>query len=155
METQVVTQLWNLAASTLGRPTAYTPDDFFKVASDYFKWCDDNPWYKNEAIRGGEAAGTIVSVPTQRPYTITGLCLFAGITSRTFRNWETRPEFEDVVSVIRDVIYTQKFEGAAVGSFNANIIARDLGLRETMDVDVSERERVKQLFLPLELDEAI
>jgi len=31
-------------------------------------------------------------------------------------------------------IYCQKFEGAAVGFFKANIIARDLGLKEAKEI---------------------
>jgi hypothetical protein len=31
-------------------------------------------------------------------------------------------------------MFTQKFEGATVGAFNANIIARDLGLKDQTDV---------------------
>jgi hypothetical protein len=32
-----------------------------------------------------------------------------------------------------DIIYTQKFTGAAAGFLNPNIIARDLGLKEHTD----------------------
>ena len=39
-------------------------------------------------------------------------------------------EFSSVITRIRETIYQQKFEGAAVGAFNANIIARDLGLAD-------------------------
>lgn len=32
-------------------------------------------------------------------------------------------------------MYAQKFEGASVGAFNANIIARDLGLIDKKEVE--------------------
>ena len=40
-----------------------------------------------------------------------------------------------VIDDIEKIIYRQKFEGAAAGLLNANIIARDLGLRDKQDVD--------------------
>lgn len=38
---------------------------------------------------------------------------------------------------VETTIYTQKFEGAAVGAFNSNIIARDLGLADKKEIDAS------------------
>ncbi|WGM06649.1 terminase small subunit [Arsenophonus nasoniae] len=54
-----------------------------------------------------------------------------------------------------EVIYDQKFSGAAADLLNANIIARDLGLKEQSQVeDVTKykgdrdkrRSRIKELF---------
>ena len=42
-------------------------------------------------------------------------------------------EFSDVIRAIGKIMYANKFEGAAVGAFNANIISRDLGLAERTD----------------------
>ena len=36
---------------------------------------------------------------------------------------------------MEESIETQQFEGACVGAFNANIIARKLGLADTQEVD--------------------
>lgn len=41
----------------------------------------------------------------------------------------------EVLSRIERVIETQQFEGACVGAFNANIIARKLGLADKQEVD--------------------
>lgn len=43
-------------------------------------------------------------------------------------------DFSAVINKIEEIIYQQKFEGAAVGLFNSNIIARDLGLRDKQDL---------------------
>ena len=43
-------------------------------------------------------------------------------------------DFSSVITRIEQTIYAQKFEGAAVGSFNANIIARDLGLKDKSEL---------------------
>jgi hypothetical protein len=37
-------------------------------------------------------------------------------------------------------MYAQKFEGAASGAFNANIIARDLGLADKTEMKVTEEQ---------------
>lgn len=43
--------------------------------------------------------------------------------------------FSDVTSRAEDIIYDQKFSGAAADLLNANIIARDLGLKEQSQVE--------------------
>jgi hypothetical protein len=126
-----------------GRDKDYDSDTLWTKACEYFQWCDDNPWHKNDFVRGGESAGTIVKLETARPYTLTGFCAFASISLRTFENYskvEDVPENQDFLRVcthIREIIFTQKFEGAAVGAFNANLIARDLGLTDKQETKFS------------------
>lgn len=127
-------QFWMLAKNA-GRPLEYTPEEFLNVAFEYFQWATENPWYKKEAIKGGDLAGKIVDVPIDRPFTIHGLCIFAGIVIQTFENYAKREEFMEIVTRIRGIIYNQKFEGAAVGAYNSNIIARDLGLADKKEVE--------------------
>lgn len=107
---------------------SYTPDGLWAKAQEYFDWCVEHPWQKNEAVKSGDNAGMIISIPTATPFTLKGLCLFAGIDFKTFENYSKNEEFIHITTRIRDICYTQKFEGAAVGAFNPNIIARDLGL---------------------------
>src|SRR5690606_4225743 len=94
----------------------------------------------NEAIKSGDLAGQIVSIPTSRPYTLTALCLYLGINTAYFRQFkdnlkDTDEDFSTVITRIEETIYSQKFEGASVGAFNANIIARDLGLSDKKELD--------------------
>lgn len=130
-------QFWKMR-SKHGRDKIFkTPEVLWEAACEYFQWCDENPWMKNEAIKSGEKVGKLVKVPTARPYTLSGLCIFLGVNQAYFRNFEANnknsQDFSAVLSRIHEVIYTQKLEGAAVGAFNANIIARDLGLSEKHD----------------------
>lgn len=124
-----------------------SPDLLWKAACDYFKWCDNNPWLKTEQLKKpviiktekGNEAVTIVEIPTARPYTLSGLCLYLGCDQSYFRAFKAqeRNDAEDFITIItriEEVIYTQKFEGAAVGVFNANIIARDLGLADKKEI---------------------
>lgn len=118
-----------------GRPRIFSsPLEMYEACMDYFNWCDKNPWYKNELIRGGDLAGLIMAVPVGRPYTLIAMCHYIGIHENTFREYENRKEFLEVVTYVKQRIYNQKYEGAAVGLFNSNIIARDLGLRDNKDL---------------------
>lgn len=109
-----------------------TPDLLWEAATEYFTWCDNNPWLKKEAIKSGDMCGELVSIPTQRPFTLSGFLLYIGASEGYLRQFKTTAseDFLTVIENIEQAMYTQKFEGAAVGAFNANIIARDLGLAE-------------------------
>lgn len=122
-----------------GAKKLYTPGTLWEKACEYFEWCDNNPWIKKDFVRGGDMAGTIIDLPTQRPYTISGFCVFAGIDVKTFENYSKAEGYEDFFPVcihIREIIATQKFEGAAVGAFNSNLIIRDLGMVDKQDQNV-------------------
>lgn len=118
-----------------------SPELLWNAAEEYFQWCDDNPWMKAEAIKSGDLAGKIMEVPTKRPYTITGLLLYINASQGYWKDFKAakHEDYSTVIEEIENVIYTQKFEGAAVGVFNANIIARDLGLKERTDVTTDDK----------------
>lgn len=106
----------------------YTPEAFWEKACEYFDWCVKNPLIETKAFGSGATA----NIPHPRPFTETGLKLFANISQGT---WSTYCKgegnyqgFLTVTKQIKEIIYTQKFEGAATGFFNSQIIARDLGL---------------------------
>jgi hypothetical protein len=112
-----------------------TPEELWGLACDYFKWCDDNPIISYEPIRTGKEAGKLLNFPLGKPYTWEGFddYLFSQNVIASIENYKDNKDnrykdFVGIVTRIRNVIYSQKFEGAAVGVFNANIIARDLGL---------------------------
>lgn len=128
-------QYWKLRESH-GRDLEYSsPEEFLSEIISYFEWCDAHPWYRNEAIKSGEKVGDIVKVPTARPYTISGLCVHLGITFKTWKEYGKREDFLHIVTRAEEIIETQQFEGAAVGTFNANIIARKLGLSEKQEIN--------------------
>jgi len=123
-------QFWK-ERSKHGRDLIFSsPTVLWEAACEYFEATDKRKWVKVDWV-GKDAKK--VNRETETPYTISGLCLFLDIDEDTFNNYGTKPNYEDffgIVSRIKRVIYTHKFEGAVVGAFNANIIARDLGLRE-------------------------
>lgn len=156
MAAPIGNQFWRLR-SKHGRDKLFaSPELLWDAACEYFEWCDKNPWEKNEAIKSGDLAGTVMKVPTERPYTLTGLCLYLDVTSTYFfdfkeglmdslnndKDADTQKikDFSNIITRIEETIYTQKFEGAAVGAFNANIIARDLGLAEKKETEIRTPE---------------
>ncbi len=143
-----------------------SPQALWEHACDYFSLVDSTPYIKLEQKKGNTTfpkgqkltlkqiqamANQIVEIPTIRPYTWEGFedFLFSkGVISNLkdyrFNKNGAYDEFSAIISRIGTIIYAQKFEGAAVGAFNANIIARDLGLVDKSSTDV----RVEQPLFP-------
>lgn len=128
-----------------GRPYKFTPEKFELAWQQYFEWVDSNPWFKNEVIKGGIMAGKIVQVPTQRPYTEMGFCVFHDLghkylsqLAQTLEDKEDKEseQLSNILARARAKCQAQKFEGAVVGAFNANIIARDLGLTDKTETTI-------------------
>lgn len=132
-------QFWKLR-SKHGREKLFSsPDLLWNAACSYFEWCEAHPLLE-VSVKGKD--NTEVAIPKMRPFTLKGLCLYLGCNegyiqqleaSLRAKSDEESRAFVDVITRIRDVIYTQKFEGAAVGLFTYNIIARELGLTEKPD----------------------
>ncbi|MEH6304666.1 terminase small subunit [Olivibacter sp. CPCC 100613] len=125
----------------------FTPAGFKQAWKEYFEWCDNNPWMKSEVQRG-----ILVQVPIQRPYTEIGFCSYHELGEKYLRDLyasaknrsdEESKEFVETLLQARAKCYSQKFEGAAVGIFNANIIARDLGLIDKQKHDVKADYKIE------------
>lgn len=121
-----------------GKPKKYTPSELWNKACEYFEWCTDNP-LKEAVVHGKDS--NIIGLNKMRAFTETGLCIYLDISTETFRNYlggeESYKDYFGVSTRIREIIYTQKFEGAAADLLNANIIARDLGLKDITQQEVS------------------
>ena len=122
-----------------GRGFKYTPEQLWQEALEYFQWMSTKVWNKKEAIKSGELAGTLIDIPTQTPLSLESFCLFADISFQTFLNYESNQdsykEFFDITTRIRKVIESNQFEGATVGAYNPNIIARKLGLADKKEIE--------------------
>ena len=126
--------------STHGRkPIFASPDDLWDAATQYFIYVDTHPLYEYKAF---QHLGKIKTkkLPIIRAMTLAGLCLYLDISRQAFAQYREAKDFITVTDQILDVIRSQKFEGAAGGLLNANIIARDLGL-----VDKTETKGVAYL----------
>lgn len=123
-------KFWQLR-SKHGRDKIFsTPSILWESACEYFQWCEDNPWQEQDWV-GKD--GDEVTKNKVRPYTLSGLCVYLECGEQTLRDYGKREDFSEVYTRIEQIIRTQKFEGAATGFFNANIIARDLGLSDKQE----------------------
>lgn len=126
-------QFWK-ARSKHGRDRIFKePENLWDAAEEYFQWVEDNP------LKEGKAAqfqGVFVhgEVNKMRAMTIQGFCRFVHIDFTTWELYKERDDFIQVTREIENVIYEQKFTGAAAELLSANIIARDLGLVEKKTV---------------------
>ncbi|MDR1089674.1 MAG: DNA-packaging protein [Prevotella sp.] len=122
-------QYWKLA-KRYGRIKKYTPETLWDTALEYIKWVESNPLPEEKAFGTGKR----VTVSKMRAMTIKGFCIFAGITHQTFENYTNNILFIEVVARIREIIFTQKFEGAAAGLLESNIISMELGLSRKQEI---------------------
>lgn len=106
----------------------------YEACCDYFEWCEANPLYEAKLV-SFEGISTLEEIPKLRAFTVGSLCLFIDILPQTWGRW--RAERQDLSSVIGwadEAIRQQKFNAAAAGLLNANIISRDLGLADKHEV---------------------
>ncbi|GAA4328460.1 terminase small subunit [Flaviaesturariibacter amylovorans] len=107
----------------------------------------------------------MVQVPTQRPYSLAGFAVYHALNQQFILDLESRMkaqekegatekaraeacEFLSVIAYVREAIATNQLEGASVGAYNANIIARLLGLVDKKDV-TSDGESTNKGFYDL------
>lgn len=133
-------QFWK-ARSTHGKEKIFTSSEIlWDAACEYFKWVEDNPLHK-AIVYQGEVSDKPENL--MRAMTVKGLCIFLGVNSGYFIDFKDSldlskkndRDYSIVINRIREIIDTQKFEGASAGLLNANIIARDLGLADKKEVD--------------------
>jgi hypothetical protein len=134
-----------------------TPEDLVSACNEYFEWCIENPLLESVIVKGNRTEEVsvptkdeegktknvkskttipydIAQLPKMRAFTLHGLCNFIDISMDCFGLYDERKDFIGVTTRVRQIIYNQKFEGAASGFLNPNIIARDLGLTDKTDV---------------------
>jgi len=136
-----------------GREHTYTPESFWTEAVGYFEWISKKQWNKHESIKSGDRSGTTMTVPVTTPMSIGSFCIFADICEDTFSNYLKADGYEDFFGVtkqIRAIIESQQFEGATIGVFNPNIIARKLGLTDKLDV-TSDGDKIQNVNPILEV----
>lgn len=133
MAAPIGNQFWK-QRSKHGRDKIFSsPEILWEEACKFFEWCDNNPLYEVD-YKGKDADE--VRIPKMRAYTWEGLELFLDVES--LREYKKNPDYKDfspVIGRIEKIMYSQKFTGAAAGFLNANIIARDLGLRDKQEID--------------------
>lgn len=123
-------RFWEARSKHGRNPVFATASDLWDACVEYFQWVEDNPLWTSKTVN---FQGAPIDLPEakMRAMTIDGLCLFLDITDQTLYNYKERgQDFLDVITKAEKVIKYQKFTGAAADLLNANIIARDLGLKD-------------------------
>lgn len=113
-----------------------TPDLLRDACFEYFQWCNDNPLQEDKLVIF-QGVATHEPVAKLRAFTIGGLCIFLGISTETWKHYRDVEDFVLVTREAEEIIREQKFTGAAAELLNSNIIARDLGLRDGVDVSTT------------------
>lgn len=117
-----------------GQPPSFSsPQAMWELAIEYFKDCEDSFLKEGKVFcfQGEVVHGDIDKI---RAMTQVGLCAYLNISVSTWHNYKSKPEYLEVTGAIEDVMFEQKFSGAAAGLLNANIIARDLGLTDKQEI---------------------
>lgn len=127
--------------------TKLTPELLWDLAVAYFQGEAEDTMIKKDFIRSGEQAGKVIEMTTIRPFSWVSLDLFLlyhNVRSSIFdirinRN-DRYPEFREVIERIEHVIYEQKYDGAAIGAYNPQLVIRDLGLADKVDASVKTEQ---------------
>jgi len=129
-------QFWKARSSHGRKPIFANPEELQEAALEYIDWVEANPLEAVE-LTTYQGVSKLEKVPKMRPMTISGLCIFLDIDKSTWFDYAKKDDFSNVTTRVEEIIRTQKFEGAASGFLNPNIIARDLGLAEKIDAEHS------------------
>lgn len=129
-------KFWEMRSTHGRNPIFKNPDDLWDACCQYFEYVHENPLVEDKAF-AFQGVVTHEPVAKMRAMTMTGLYLFLDIDRATWAEYRVRKGFSAVTTRAEDVIYEQKFTGAAADLLNPNIIARDLGLQDKQQVDHS------------------
>ena len=143
MQFQKGNQFWKMRETHGRNPIFETPEQLWVAACEYFQWVEDNPLYE-EKIFHSQGMITKDTITKMRAMTIRAMCFFIGLSRQGWQEYSEKPDFSDIVKEIEDVIYSQKFEGAAADMLNSNIIARELGLADKQQNEIKITD-VKEL----------
>lgn len=138
-------RFWEARSSHGRNPIFESPEQLWNACVEYFQWVDDNPLHEAQAF-AYQGVVTVESLPKMRAMTIDGLCIFLDIGRRTWDDYRQREDFVPVTTRVDEIIRDQKFAGASAGLLNANIIARDLGLKESTSTDLNVTGSLAELI---------
>jgi hypothetical protein len=131
-------KFWEARYNHGRKPKTESPSTLWNAAVEYFKWVEANPLFETKVI-SHQGEGYDHAVAKMRAPTLQGLWIFLGITPQTWYNWKERKGFLEVMTRVDNVLYDWKFAGAAADLLNANIIARDLKLKDYGDLTSDDK----------------
>jgi hypothetical protein len=126
-----------------------TPEKLWQLFLDYIEHERSNPMYKVEYV-GKD--GNQVKTPLETPITFEGFECYLqdqniindlGNYSSNLNN--AYDEYLPIITRVKQNCFVHNFKGASVGLFNANIIARKLGLVDKKETEVKGALSIPQL----------
>ncbi|MEG0848525.1 MAG: terminase small subunit [Myroides sp.] len=111
-------------------------EDLNTEIEKYFHEKSESFINKPDIIKSGDLAGENIQIKIDDFPTKEELAIYLGFAKwESLKNYkEYTEDFLEVITWAETVIYNWKFKMASVGSINANIIARDLGISDKQDV---------------------
>lgn len=129
-------RFWEVRSSHGRKPIFQTPEILWNAAAEYFAWVEKNPLWETKlfAYEGQISSG---EMPKLRIMTITSLCIFLDISTDTWALYKKRPEFIGTCRAIEEIVREQALAGASSGHLNAMIVARYLGLKDSINAELT------------------
>lgn len=137
-------RFWEARSSHGRKPKFKKPEELWKACCEYFQWVEDNPLWEAKLAQY-QGAPVDITVPKMRAMTISGMCVFLDVDRTTWAAYRDKEGFSPVTTRVEEIIYDQKFSGAAADLLNANIIARDLGLADKSSSEVKADITVRDI----------
>jgi len=121
-----------------------TPEILWQYFLDYVAHESANPWLKVDYV--GQKAEKVV-IPLATPITMEGFeCylwdkdIITDISHYASNRDNRYTAYVPIIKQIRNHCYNQNFKGAAAGAFNANLIARKLGIKDQVDTAIELKD---------------
>lgn len=144
------TQIWT-ARSKHGRDKIFASPEIMREAGfAYFQWCVDNP--HPEEIWDSKRGEKIIMYK-MRVFTAIGLCHFLHVTESYFRHFRSEAKkvqsdensyFITTIEEFDEIIFRQKFEGAASNLINPSFIGKDLNMVDRSGITIFDRELTEE-----------
>jgi hypothetical protein len=164
---------WWRRRSQHGRGLLFSsPELMWEAACSYFDEADGSDYWKKLEVAFDRNSASFMSQEfvLKTPFTWEGLCLALDCSLSYFRTFKSKinkkikeginddvdDNFLTVIENIDYVIKKQQIEGAMVGKFNSNIVARYLGLKDASELSTPNTEDqpndAKEFKVTLKLD---
>lgn len=131
---------WKVRSSHGRKPLFESPEVLRDACQEYFDWYETHPLYETRiSVVKGEVVK--VKVPKMRAMSVGSLCIFLDMAIPTWSAYRNKSaDFSKVCSEVEQIIYQQKFQGASADLLNHAIIARDLGLKDKQEHELSGQD---------------
>lgn len=134
-----------------------TPDYLYQLFEEYKSSVKENPYLKHVFV-GKDGFST--NQKLEKPLTWVGfdVFLFKGKIVNKLADYKANKddrysEYANIIRIIGWEIYDDKYSGAAAGVYQNNIIARDLGLKDAKDIEVTDKKKEISELFPEDLDD--